>query len=237
MVRSTLLVIHHSPITDLHSGKGCRSVWGILENTTGEQRKNNRSKRIKEKNIMAKRNKKRTAKKQSLGVKVLKRIAVSVCAFVLIGSAYSLVQRFKKDDETSTVKTLVVQDYARCTLNDTTGQINEEDESGLSTLDFYNVDGLKITIAANATVEYQVNYYDADKAFLGVETLQKNYGDTEVSAAKEMGAVYVKIEIMPTADEDGVVSALEKSTYVSQLTVEVSTMTEETDSEQESEQS
>ena len=185
---------------------------------------------------MAKRKAKRTTKKQSGGVKALKYIAIAVVALVACGACYSLVQRFKKDDETSTVKTLVAQDYARYALDDTTGQANEENQSGISTSSFYNLDGLKITLAEDATVEYQVNYYDKEKAFLGVETLRKNYGDAESSAAKEMGAVYVRIEILPTADEDGVVSALEKSTYVKQLTVEVSTVKPEEETEESDEE-
>lgn len=182
---------------------------------------------------------KRKAKKQSGGVKTLKYIAIALVALVACGACYSAVQHFKKDEDTSDVKTLVAQDYARCTLNDTTGLADEEDQSGVSTSSFYNLDGLKITLAEDATIKYQINYYDEEYAFLGVDTFEKDFGEEQAKTAQEIGAKYVKIEIIPTEDEDGVVSALEKSSYVKQLTVEVSTVKaeEETESEGESSES
>ena len=174
---------------------------------------------------MAKRQAKKATKKQSGGVKGLKYVAIALVALVACGAIFSLFQRFKKDEETPTVKTLVAQDYERFALDDTTGAVDEDDQSAIATSSFYNLDGLKITLEKDATVKYQVNYYDKDKAFLGVDTLEKDFGETELNTAKEMGAVYVKIEIVPMEDEDGVISALEKSAYVKQLTVEVSTAT------------
>ena len=184
---------------------------------------------------MAKRKAKRTAKKQSGGVKTLKYIAIALVALVACGACYSAVQHFKQDEDTSDVKTLVAQDYERCALDDTTGVAAEEDQSALSTSGFYNLDGLKITLAKDATIKYQVNYYDEEYAFLGVDTLEEDFGEEQAKTAKEIGAKYVKIEIIPTDDEDGVISALEKSTYVKQLTVEISTATAEVETENEEE--
>ena len=175
-------------------------------------------------------------RKHSPGMKVLKYGAIAVAALVLCGVGYQAVRHFKKD-ETTDVKTLVAQDYARYALNDTTGLADEEDLSAISTESFYKLEGLKITIEKDALIKYQVNYYDKDYAFLGVETLEKNFSEEDASAAEEIGAVYVKIEIIPLEDEDGVISALEKSGYVKQLTVEVSTAKEETEEKESAEDS
>ena len=90
----------------------------------------------------------------------------------------------------------------------------------MATNKYYDVEGLKVEVAKNATVKYQVNYYDEDKKFLAVQTLTEDF-DSANMPSEASTAEYVKIEIIPTDDDDGEVSLLEKSGYVKQVSVTV----------------
>ncbi|MBQ9713697.1 MAG: hypothetical protein IJV83_00050 [Clostridia bacterium] len=187
---------------------------------------------------------KKQAKKKSSGKQGWKYAAVALAAIVAVGTIFGIVQhvKTKKAEEETGLHTLVTTEYARYALDDDTGLANEEDQSGISTKMYYLLDGLQVVLEKDATVAYQINYYDKNFRFLGVDTFEEDLEAETVEAMKEAGAVYVKIEIIPTEDEDGSVSILEKNGYVKQATVQVSTEeveqpeeeSEETSSEEES---
>lgn len=92
-----------------------------------------------------------------------------------------------------------------------------EDNSALRSKDFITADGLTVTVSENASVTYQLYFYDEDKQFVEAsETLTTDY--TEAVAE---GVAYVKIVITPTADKDGIVSNSEVVPYADQIKVTV----------------
>lgn len=120
-----------------------------------------------------------------------------------------------------TTKVLKASAFSVGLLDDATGKAPKEaDKSGLTTDKYYEYEGLKIEIQENATVKYQINYYDAEKNFIHIGTFSENY-DFSTPLLNVQNVKYVKIEIIPLDDEDNVVSWFEKSSYVNQLTITV----------------
>ena len=92
-----------------------------------------------------------------------------------------------------------------------------ESEASIYTAKGFTVDGLKVTVAEDAEVEYTLYFYDADGEFLSAtEALSEDFGGT-IPETAEMA----KIVITPTADEDGKVSLTELFGYAGQVTVQV----------------
>lgn len=148
----------------------------------------------------------------------MKWLAVGLSLVSLTAAVVGLSVKVSKQE---TTKELGASAYAIGLLDDSTGKIHEEvDKSGLATTKFYNVDGLKVEVAKNATVKYQVNYYDKEKNFLAVQTLTEDFDSADIPSSA-IEAEYVKIEIVPTDDDDGEVSLLEKMGYVKQVAVTV----------------
>ena len=153
---------------------------------------------------------------------------VAVVATVLAGAALAVgISSHSRVDKTETTKELGVTSFSIGLLDDTTGKLPsgedaEKDKGGLSTSKFYKFEGLTIESAKDSTVKYCVNYYAEDKSFLGLETYQvgQDFTTSDVSGAGA-SAQYVKIEIIPTDDDDGEVSIFELPGYVSQLTITV----------------
>lgn len=95
---------------------------------------------------------------------------------------------------------------------DESGKIVEDDKSSLITKDFITVEGMKIELEEDAEITYKVFFYNEDQEFISSQE-----GETEIVE----GAKYMRIQITPTADEDGEISLLEKSGYAKQLSVTV----------------
>lgn len=147
-----------------------------------------------------------------------KWLAVALAGVTLTAAVVGLSVKVSKQE---TTKELGASAYSIGLLDDETGKAFEEaDKSGLATTKYYDVEGLKVEVAKNATVKYQVNYYDEDKKFLAVQTLTEDF-DSANMPSEASTAEYVKIEIIPTDDDDGEVSLLEKSGYVKQVSVTV----------------
>ena len=143
-------------------------------------------------------------------------IIATIAAIVAVAALAVGISSSLRVSEVETTKELGSGAYSIGLLDDTTGKVPEKaDESGLSTDKFYKLDGLKVEVAKNATVKYQ-----EDKKFLTVQTLTYDY-NSENLPAEAAGAKFVRIEIIPTDDDDNTVSWLEKSGYVEQLTVTV----------------
>lgn len=160
---------------------------------------------------------------------IVKKIVTVVCVVVaglfLIGGAAWL---FGKDKP----KTLGASDYARYTLN-AAGVANKDDKSGITTKEFIPLEEIDtIKLAEDAEVVYEMNYYKSDKTFVRMEWRNIDYdAETEAAGLAAEGIAYVRIEILPTADEDGEVGVFEKNDYVEQLTVTLKEVEKETSSE------
>lgn len=149
-------------------------------------------------------------------LKIISYVAIAVFAVAVISAIIAL--NVKLNNSITTVK-VSSNAYAIGILNDETGKAPSEQENiAIYTKNYLPVNGLKCQIAAGASIRYQVNFYDADYNFLGMKVYTTDYITlpTEENFAK---AKYAKIEIFPTADEDGVVSKTELSKYAKMLTV------------------
>ncbi len=137
------------------------------------------------------------------------KVAIAAIAVAVTFGAVSAISRSAGDEE----KVLNGWAYETCRLNDTTGKADEEDKSGISTKDFYEIDQLqsiKLTVEDEEaeSIEYYVNLYDEDKRFMSVEKQTGDFMAEDVAAAKARGAAYFKVEIVDTEDEK--ISFLEK---------------------------
>lgn len=164
-----------------------------------------------------------------------KWVAIGLSCVAAVGAVFGIANLFKDD-----YKTLKSSDYVRYTLDDKTGESDKEDQSGLTTKDYYSLKNLTIELQPDSDVTYQINYYDAQHNFLGVNSYDQDFTDDfakdEIAAMEQQGAVDVRIEIIPNADEDGEIGAFEKSTYAKQLTVKVYEGKEKADEKEETEE-
>ena len=155
-------------------------------------------------------------KDKSLVVKIITYVAIGIFVVGVIASIIAL--NVKLNNSITTVK-VSASAYSVGMIDDTTGKTPTEQENiAIYTKNYLPVNGLKCQIAAGSNIRYQVNFYDADHYFLGVKTYTTDY-ITLPSEQTFATAKYAKIEIFPTADEDGTVTALEISKYAKMLTV------------------
>jgi len=141
-------------------------------------------------------------------------------AVVIALGAFGIMNLFKRVDNLETTNKVSWTQYARGLYEDETGKLPQDstdiDYSGIHLKNYINADGLKCELAKDATIKYQINYYDEDYGFISVtERLSTDYDGTNNPA----NAKFAMIEIMPTADADGVVTSLEIMGYAKQLTV------------------
>lgn len=167
--------------------------------------------------------KRRNGSKKTNAKTIVKWVAIGVGTILSIGAVTGIVTALANP---ATEKTLGSSAYARYILDDETGEALKEKASGLSTKSYYQLDGLKITLE-EADVTYQVNYYDSDYKFMGVETYTADYQESEITSMQAQGAEYVRIEILPKNDTDGEIGIFEKGKYVDQIKVTVSLETDE----------
>lgn len=156
------------------------------------------------------------AKKQNMW----KWLAIGLGGLLAVGAIVAITASATKDSEEKT-RTLGVNDYAIYALDDVTGLADTEDKSNLSSTAFYSIDDFGCELAKDAEIKYQLNYYSADKEFIKMETRTNDFDEEEIEGLKGQGVAYVRVEILPIGDADGIVSIFEKKGYVEQLTVTV----------------
>ncbi len=130
------------------------------------------------------------------------KIVIGVIAAVVAIGVVVAIARSADEDKS---KVLNGWAYETCRLNDTTGKKDEDDKSGISTKDFYEIEQLqsiKFTDEEAEGIECYVNLYDDDKRFLSAEKLTGDFMAEDVAAAKARGAAYFKVEIVDTEDEE-----------------------------------
>lgn len=152
------------------------------------------------------------------------RIGLCVVA-ALTAAGFAATCAKLNDKQDATTRKLGHGDYVRYLLSDTTGKAGTEEKSakaGLSTKEFLKISGATIELAEDAEIEYQVNFYSANKTFLAVADYDEDTGFSASSLPQgASSAVYMKIEIIPISDNDGVVSLFEMGGYIDQLEVVV----------------
>lgn len=93
-----------------------------------------------------------------------------------------------------------------------------EGDTSIVTRDTFTTDGLKVELADEAEVTYELYFYDADGEFVSKTAALS--ADFDGSAIPE-NAASAKCVITPIADEDGKVSLTEVLNYAGQVTVTV----------------
>ena len=136
-------------------------------------------------------------------------VVFSLIALLLIGMASTMITL----DKQIGTETLNAGAYKVGTLN-ASGKY-EEDEGSIYTSDYYNVEGLEITIVDDATVSYDIYYYDKDYKYLSVVSGQTE--DYTYTAPNSSAPVYFRLVITPTNDDS--INLVEKVKYANQLMV------------------
>ncbi len=146
-------------------------------------------------------------------------VAGVAAVLALAALGVSIAANIRVSDK-ETTQTLGTGAFGVGQLDDETGKLltgDNEDKSGLYTTKYYKAEGLVIDLDESATIKYQVNYYDADKKFLSMTEFEDDY----VATGAPETAEYVKIEIIPTDDDDDTVGVFEKGGYVGQAEITV----------------
>lgn len=135
---------------------------------------------------------------------------------LLLGVIASVVTLFIQVDRNTTVTQIGAEAYKIGALDDS-GEETESDKS-IVTRDAFTTDGLKIELADDAAVSYELYFYDADGEFVSkTGALTADYDGSTVPET----AATVKVVITPTEDEDGKVTLTEVFGYASALTITV----------------
>lgn len=146
-------------------------------------------------------------------------ILAGALALVVALGSFGFISLFKKVDNLEPTKTVSSSAYARGLLDDSTGKLPKDSEdidySGIHMKEFITVDGLKCEIAENGNIKYEINFFDENHDFMSVSKMTENYDGTN----NPEGAKFALIEIVPTADADGIVNSSEVRNYAKQLTV------------------
>ena len=146
-------------------------------------------------------------------------ILAIVMAVVVALGIFGFVSLFKKVDNLEPTKTVSSSAYTRGLLDDTTGKLPRDSEdvdySGIHMKNYINADGLTCTIAEKAKIRYEINFFDEDYHFISVSKKTTDYDGTE----NPENAKFALIEIVPTAEPDGIVSSSEVNGYAKLLTV------------------
>lgn len=101
---------------------------------------------------------------------------------------------------------------------DESGEETRGDTSAIRMKNFQKVKGLNVELEKNATVTYEIFYYDKDKNFLESLEQTDDYDESELPGGAAT-AEYFKIVITPTSDAE--VSKSEISKYEKQLEVTI----------------
>lgn len=139
-----------------------------------------------------------------------------VIVFVLLlGAIAAIVMLAVKLDRQTTVTRIGAEMYSIGGLAED-GTFEDGDMS-IVTKTGFTTDGLTVMIADDATVTYELYFYDADGEFISAtEALSADF-DGKIPE----GAEAAKIVVTPAADEDGKVALTEIVGYASQVTVQV----------------
>ena len=143
----------------------------------------------------------------------VKWVVVFLLVIGLIGAVITL---FVMLDRQTTVTEIGAEQYIIGGLDDEGAAI--EGDTSIVTRDTFTTDGLKVELADEAEVTYELYFYDADGEFVSKTAALS--ADFDGSAIPE-NAASAKCVITPIADEDGKVSLTEVLNYAGQVTVTV----------------
>ena len=134
---------------------------------------------------------------------------------LMIGVIGAIVTLYVMLDRQTTVTEIGAEQYTIGGLDDE-GAAAEGDTS-IVTRGTFTTDGLKVELSDDATVTYELYFYDGEDNFIS------STGDLSADFDGEVpeNAASAKCVITPTADEDGKVSLTEVLGYAGQVTISV----------------
>lgn len=147
-------------------------------------------------------------------------IVAGVAAVLAVAALAVSIGANVRVSNNETTQTLGASAFGVGQLDDTTGKLltgEDANKGGLYTTEYHKAAGLGFDLTDEATIKYQVNYYDADKNFLSMAEFTTDYVATDAPETAE----YVKFEIIPLEDADGEIGFFEKFGYVGQATITV----------------
>lgn len=129
------------------------------------------------------------------------KIAIGVVAGIVTLGAVVAISRSADEDKS---KVLNGWAYETCRLDDVTGKRDVDDKSGISTKDFYELEQLESIKRTDddESIEYYVYMYDEAQINMDMILKTDEFTTEEIEAAVEMGAVYFKVEIVDTNDDE-----------------------------------
>ena len=142
----------------------------------------------------------------------VKWVVVFLLVIGLIGAVITL---FVMLDRQTTVTEIGAEQYIIGGLDDE-GAAAEGDTS-IVTRGTFTTDGLKVDLADEAEVTYELYFYDGEENFISSTGALSADFNGEVPENAE----YAKCVITPTADEDGKVDLMEVLGYAGQVTISV----------------
>ena len=134
---------------------------------------------------------------------------------LMIGVIGAVVTLFVMLDRQTTVTEIGVEQYILGGLDDE-GAAAEGDTS-IVTRGTFTTDGLKVDLADEATVTYELFFYDGEDNFISSTGALSADFDGEIPE----NAASAKCVITPAADEDGKVDLTEVLGYAGQVTITV----------------
>lgn len=147
----------------------------------------------------------------------MKKKSMVIAGGVLaVALAAGLITNFVMDEKRVETKTIGATSYQVAVYDVDTGKIDKEDIEHILS-DMITVDGLTIKTSEDSNVEYTLHWFNEDKDYLSSSEAQTD----DWAGTVPENAKYVRIEIDPVKDEDGVVSLFELPGYVAQLEVTV----------------
>lgn len=142
-------------------------------------------------------------------------LCMALSVLLALGFLAWMIALTVKLDRQTTTETLGGEAYSIGLLSES-GEY-QEGETAIYTRKGITVNGLKCDLQDEATVKYELFFYDKDGKFISKSGDQTD--DWKGSVPET--AKTVKVMITPTSDEDGKVSVIEVLGYANQLTVTV----------------
>ena len=134
---------------------------------------------------------------------------------LMIGVIGAVLTLFVMLDRQTTVTKIGPEAYTIATLDENGEEI--EGNTSIVTRDTFTTDGLKVELADEATVTYELYFYDGEDNFISsTGALSADFnGEVPENAAS------AKCVITSTADEDGKVDLTEVLGYAGQVTISI----------------
>lgn len=139
-------------------------------------------------------------------------LSIALAVMAIAGSIFGVVKltQFVREE-----KKVIHPTYTVGSL-DSAGKPDKKSTSSIYTEDAFDAKGLELEPNFDGSISYQVFWYDATNNFVGSTTELTQGGEIKIPFGCK-----ARVEITPTADEDGKISFFEKMEYARKLKIKV----------------